>query len=79
MIIPNGGFEVKVKAAVFIFKKVKSGGCIKVTIFQGYGGIKGGIAVSIFILRRTYKFYPLKKVHIPQRNIIAHNMNTHII
>lgn len=32
---PNGGFEITIKAAVFLFQKWGSGECIKVPLFHG--------------------------------------------
>jgi hypothetical protein len=32
---PNGGFEITIKAAVFLFQKWDNGGCIKVALFSG--------------------------------------------
>lgn len=40
---------------------------------------QGGIAVSILNYHVAPKYYPLKKVYTHQQDIIATNMNTHII
>lgn len=66
----------KIKAAVFLCEKSNIWGCVKVTLFQGYGGIKclkalRGITVSLFIIQLSE---PLKKARPLGRVIPAINV-----
>ena len=56
------------QAAVLLLKKQINGGCGKVALSLGYGGVRGGFAVSIFFIDTVLDTYWLKKAHIHRRD-----------
>jgi len=70
--MPNGGFEITFKAAVFFFKKLNHGGCIKVTHFKGHDDICGGIVMSISFSLLSRQ---LKKAHHHYGGVVRINTN----
>ena len=50
------------QAAVFLLKKWINGGCGKVALFYGYGGIRGGIAMSIFVIYALDPYWLKKRI-----------------